>query len=752
MFDAQMLDYHPHDVDVLMNTSVNSESWTHEEAIMEDDGLHSTHKATYENVSIEVDMEDYDENATEFDMLNDAQHFYAGDGATELVDVEVYDVTQVHSPAFVSQPVPDDDDDDDDTHVSRAGHEQHQDTEEIIFPAAGNGTYLKTAELTPTHHTHLAESLAVEGHAVDSSATSQIDSNPIAEVGTEGVGLTKTDTLANLTPVPSSGNPPPASGMTDGTRFDLSGETSDEQSHEHKASSDTDDHEVAHEEPAQSTAYEDPHEISEGVYIDPPPSVLLTIDITDRFDVSLFNEATTVTGQGNKEENTTSVVLQYRPTLYYEPLSAVFEGLRQETFLSDISDVSEGELVLEAYDLQLVMPEDNCYVRGLSLHDINMLHDAHGLSGPLRLRLRLDLPRFIIRYQRLHERITQLTVENQEVETNQVVQQKAQNGTDCLEYTENEKESHDITFVDSRAQLSLPEGKENEQDDVGTKPSQEFADSNLSEPVEDSYELEYVDNAEVGSVTASGEAEVCEDRSSSGTRIRPTSGVVAVFEEEQARDKTVGETASIEGREGDVPRSTSRPPDPYLSGKVSGEAVSSLIPSEVARTEDTNTDIVDQSHDTEELTEQFIPADDSHGSTSVGEVYDHGALTEEQLDSTSVIPIVASDPETRGETWDDELYAEGEADAPWDHDTNQDEEGEADASWDHDTNQDEEGEADASWDHETNEDEEEQSASAESSVTLSSSRLSSKRSFHELEEDEDEPLSQSTEPKKVRTE
>ena len=50
------------------------------------------------------------------------------------------------------------------------------------------------------------------------------------------------------------------------------------------------------------------------------------------------------------------------------------------------------------------------HAREISLHDLNVLHHGLDLTGPLRLRLRTVLPRFINRYRSLQGQITRLNV------------------------------------------------------------------------------------------------------------------------------------------------------------------------------------------------------------------------------------------------------------------------------------------------------------------------------------------------------
>jgi len=50
------------------------------------------------------------------------------------------------------------------------------------------------------------------------------------------------------------------------------------------------------------------------------------------------------------------------------------------------------------------------HAREISLHDLNVLHHGLGLNGPLRLRLRTVLSRFIQRYRSLQAKVTRLNV------------------------------------------------------------------------------------------------------------------------------------------------------------------------------------------------------------------------------------------------------------------------------------------------------------------------------------------------------
>ena len=103
----------------------------------------------------------------------------------------------------------------------------------------------------------------------------------------------------------------------------------------------------------------DPHEISEGVYIEPPPPVLIELPLTSNHPVcSLFNAPSADIGATfpNAEASCT-ILLQNRPTLYYETLNDFFDALREEESIQSITEFVDGEMVIDAYDLQLVVSE-----------------------------------------------------------------------------------------------------------------------------------------------------------------------------------------------------------------------------------------------------------------------------------------------------------------------------------------------------------------------------------------------------------
>lgn len=104
---------------------------------------------------------------------------------------------------------------------------------------------------------------------------------------------------------------------------------------------------------------EDSLEASQGVYAKPPPTVLLSIGTSTETSYFLFSQPSSTSHDvGDGATTSHHTLLEDTPTLYYEPLSTVFDAFRQdEDLLALILHSFEGELVLDAYDLQLVVSE-----------------------------------------------------------------------------------------------------------------------------------------------------------------------------------------------------------------------------------------------------------------------------------------------------------------------------------------------------------------------------------------------------------
>lgn len=95
----------------------------------------------------------------------------------------------------------------------------------------------------------------------------------------------------------------------------------------------------------------------ENAYVDPPPPIHLSLHIGlaegDQPDFVLFN----LPESSSSVSEEPLVLLQHLPSLYSEPISAVFEAFRSEEYFSHLQELSEAEMAINAYELQLVISE-----------------------------------------------------------------------------------------------------------------------------------------------------------------------------------------------------------------------------------------------------------------------------------------------------------------------------------------------------------------------------------------------------------
>ena len=378
-YDMQMLDY-TNDLDIQMHPS-SSEQWSLDESKMEEDGPHSQTQKTdghllmklepflreKADVTIEVDMDSYEANV-EYEMLDDEEHKAA---STEFLDVDVYDVSNAHSPSMLD--------------ADALDLENHN----LATPDNGDitalSTFYKDLPITSPslHHETLEPHFFLsnaegsselqnesEPSGFDSHKNAELDLS-ISNIGTAG-GSAKEASRQDISddheedPQPDDqtfgGEEVAPSGDASESTYPTTTEASGQEDSLYlQVQSGADLHSPLPEtsEPAEDpitpvNSSGDPHEISEGVYIDPPPPVLLSMAPAEDFQFSFFNDATEWT---QKDPSSPNVVLQQYPTLYYEPLSSVFEALRQDELTQSISNVIEAELILDAIDLKLSIPE-----------------------------------------------------------------------------------------------------------------------------------------------------------------------------------------------------------------------------------------------------------------------------------------------------------------------------------------------------------------------------------------------------------
>ncbi|KAF8431809.1 hypothetical protein L210DRAFT_3764106 [Boletus edulis BED1] len=432
-YDAQMLDFSS-DPDVPMHITGSAEFFA--EALMDHDGHLSV--STYgEHASVEVDMEEYVGDDAEYEMADETAEYPRSHG-DELLDIEVYDASHAPSPLPAPEPLqPSVDVPIDSEHPTSLtpAFSEHATLPELldvpgseVHPAPLDHPAADVLHVEPLASEEGASSEAVSLEPLHPTAESTL---PVSE-SHEQLGETA---RANERPFET---PAPADAADEAERIPVHPVAEEPPANSGEAQLETpeppiaesaplasaeeafgdgpviQDKRAADQVPATEGEAADPLHISDGVYIDPPPAVLLSIANLAKPEFVLFNQPDVEgesTGEPHGNREAYSLLLENQPTLYYESLSSVFEALRQdEALLSRVPHSFEGELFLDAFDLQLAVSEDNVHSREITLHDLNILHDGSNFVGPLRLLLRANVPRFIIRYYALQERIQRLNM------------------------------------------------------------------------------------------------------------------------------------------------------------------------------------------------------------------------------------------------------------------------------------------------------------------------------------------------------
>ncbi|KAL5512083.1 hypothetical protein ACEPAG_7576 [Sanghuangporus baumii] len=243
------------------------------------------------------------------------------------------------------------------------------------------------------------------------------------------------------------------------------------------------------------------------VCVQPPPPIFLSLQVAsaegDQPDFVLFN----LPESGSHTTEEPLLLLQHHPSLFYEPVSAVFDAFRQEEYFSHLEELSEAEMALNAHELQLVISEDNIHSREVSLQDLYAMHQGVGLPGYLRLTLQSIMPRFITRYNLLRDQVTRLVLGEEAGETRQqegpaasykqqvpaapdeiqesLVQKDETNGSEAAEAAEHSQEVATLdstSHPDERAEEPAPETEDgNETEQNTTDAIAEGAEDNLNE-------------------------------------------------------------------------------------------------------------------------------------------------------------------------------------------------------------------------------------------------------------------------------
>ncbi|KAG2149316.1 hypothetical protein DEU56DRAFT_909007 [Suillus clintonianus] len=426
--DAPMHDFAT-EIDVPMNPAATQDFFV--ELSMDHDGHHTS----YSQEDVEVDMETYYDGNAEYEMADETEEFSESHYHHEPLDVEVYDASDARSPqpipdslplpsltvipeiSLLSSPVPFSDPftpqlatipiEHDASSTDRPVGNDRPVAEEADFSAQREEEPLAVTleQLLESDPLHLTT-------AVDRTAA-ELNIPSVAFVDLYGVEkhadalVSETTDRAESCVQPTDAEPTLQSQVEEQSETLHPSDVPSDDSVQHQGEPHL---EGLHEEADNAN---DPHEISDGVYIDPPPAVFLSIGSSEVPEYCLFNQPPVERGSrspsaGASNQQAYALLLENRPTLYYEPLSCVFEALRLDEVISKIPDSPEGELVIDAYDLQLAVLEDNVYAQEISLHDLNVLHDGSDFKGPLRIHLRSAIPRFILRYRLLQEQISRL--------------------------------------------------------------------------------------------------------------------------------------------------------------------------------------------------------------------------------------------------------------------------------------------------------------------------------------------------------
>ena len=393
-YDAPMLDYSG-DMDVHMHTTLSSpKPWIQPETIMEED-LHPIHLSDHfpshgPQQDVEVDMDDYFNENVEYEMADGENPV----PDTELVDIDVYDaprdeIFSAHPPMSLS--------------TDLTVQDPSEKPLEAHFPSSDNGIVSEHAS-GPTSLEPLYSHAAEPERLTPSFPRAEIPENTDALTSDQPIVIVASDSVSavvsedQIPNVEVSADLKTVEAIADVTSNNLDTHqpleqkdaqdvsaaeraTVEDDSRQSKVQNDSTledvrEHDESHfpgEAPDDTGAAEshqtgedddsDPHEISEGVYIEPPPPVLLELpSSSNQPECALFNAPVSLNIHELETEALTpeavyTVLLQSRPTLYYETLNDVFEALRQEERVQSITEFVEGEMIIDAYDLELLVSE-----------------------------------------------------------------------------------------------------------------------------------------------------------------------------------------------------------------------------------------------------------------------------------------------------------------------------------------------------------------------------------------------------------
>ena len=357
-FDTQMLDY-PTDTDFPMHGHVSDATWAAEndtEVSMDADGLFVLNETEIKSGDVEVDMDDTYEHHSEEYIMTDAEELDNGNVLVEdhqiTEDIEVLDETVAHDEHSMplEEPVLDP------VAVEVADLPvtvpmAYETTEPLVTP--GVSEELLATDAPVEEISYAAHGISEEtNESTELSVPAPVDDSDAAEV------VAQID--AEFVPAAEDrGDEDALDHQQEAVDPELTAEDAESRV-EPSAAEQNVEPEVSYEGAEQSVS--DPHELADGIYIDPPPAVLVSLP-SQEATICLFNSlsssgsSTPVASTSKAVEEDYLILLQEQPTLYYDPLSSIFDALRQEESILNTFDLENCELVLDAYDLQLLVSE-----------------------------------------------------------------------------------------------------------------------------------------------------------------------------------------------------------------------------------------------------------------------------------------------------------------------------------------------------------------------------------------------------------
>lgn len=383
-YDAPMMDSGDIDVSMYAGGTATADAWLSAEASMGDVAF-SADAATsdYMQDGIEVEMLDDNDDGgiTEYEMADDGEA-YRGD---ELEDIEVLDVSRAPSLPPVE-------------HADVAVDAPAEHSELMRIPSSDNGVSVASGANPPIEpvtddparftetipDTNYPDHPSETGVLAESSAPLEGDAHLTVSSAAQEISSAVEESGATADPAASSAYDHPEELAASASHGDaVEGHSLSE--HHPQESQVPEGSDLEYNPPVvqadsinshliESSAFEDaaaagdPHEISDGVYIDPPPPVLLSLPPSaENAECCLFNRPQSSTplstsggDQSGPADESPRLLLHDRPTLYYEPLSSVFDALRHEEFIGNLPGCAEAELILDAYELELAIAEVRC--------------------------------------------------------------------------------------------------------------------------------------------------------------------------------------------------------------------------------------------------------------------------------------------------------------------------------------------------------------------------------------------------------